>query len=102
MVFWVTGFETMLFQAGAISFFSRLTQRRGLVILGAVAFRTLVMSFQLYDGGVVDAFPVFLIGTAATSALACLLYIRAGLPAAMLFSAVVSLHVFAPAWTLGE
>jgi len=96
LVLWAAGFETMLFQAGAISFFSRLSNHQWLTITGAVSFRCFVTSLQLSHSGIVDSVPLFLICAAASSTLTCLLYVRAGLPAAMLFSAVLSLRVLGP------
>ena len=91
-VLWAAGFETMFFQVGAVSFFSRLTDRQWLAIVGAVSFRGMVTSMQLSQAGLVDATWLFIMMSVATSAVACMLYVRAGLPAAMLFSAVLSLR----------
>jgi hypothetical protein len=96
LILWVAGFETMFFQAGSLSFFSRLTPHAWLAIVGAVSFRTMVTSLQISQAGVVDAFPLFLVQAAATSTVACILFARAGLPAAMLFAATVTAHVLLP------
>ena len=96
LVLWSAGFETMFFQAGAISFFSRLSNHQWLTITGAVSFRCLITSLQLADAEIIDSVPLFLLGEAASCTLACLLYVRAGLPAAMLFSAVLSLRALGP------
>ncbi len=94
LVLWVSGFEVMFFEAGAMSFFARLTGSKGIAVLGAVCFRMYVVFERLSNIGVHDEIAFFLVNAAAGTAIGCLLFARAGLPATALFSAVTSLRYF--------
>lgn len=100
LVLWVAGFETMFFLAGVVAFFARLSRRQWVAIAGATGVRLLVTGLQLSQSGTNDATPLFVVGIMVTTALGALIYVRAGLPAAMLFSAIVSARPLTPppAW----
>lgn len=91
---WSAGFETIFFRAAAISFFVRLTDRQWIAVAAAVALRMFVFSKQLSEAGIVDAMPLFVICTLITSIISCALFVRTGLPGAMVFSAGLNIHLF--------
>jgi hypothetical protein len=88
LVFWSAGFETLFFRASAMSLFSRLSGRYTIAIVGTVILRVAVMWFKESAPGVMTIDRVISIGF--LSAIACVLYARGGLPAAMIFSAAVN------------
>ncbi len=96
LVLWATGFETVFFLAGAVSFFARLTRRSWAAVVGAVAVRMLVTWLQLSLSAAPETTPLFMVGVAAATAIGALIYMRAGLPAAMVFSAIVSARPLTP------
>ncbi|MFC1498161.1 hypothetical protein ACFLS1_06795 [Verrucomicrobiota bacterium] len=94
LALWSASFETMFFRVGAMSFFARLIPRQWIVLCLAVTLRVFVSVLQVADAGVVEAVPFFVIGSAIVSAMSCVLFARAGLPAAMFFSAGINLRLF--------
>lgn len=94
LMLWSAGFETLIFPGAAMCFLARLTGKVGLAAVGTVALRALLLSQQLTEAGVVSAVPLFLISTALSCAIGCVLFARAGLPAAMVYAAGVDLHLW--------
>jgi hypothetical protein len=96
LVLWSAGFETVFFRASAMSFLARLTGRTSVAVAGSVTLHVMVAAAQLSRAGIYEPLPytLFLVGTAAAGAIGCLLFARAGLPAAMLFAGALNVHVF--------
>lgn len=94
VVLWSASFETLFFQAATVSFFARLTNRQSVAIVLAVALRLCVSLHQMTELGVVDAVPLMLVSTAVMATVACILFARTGLVAAMVLGAGLDLHLF--------
>lgn len=95
LVLWSAGFETVFFQGAAMSFLARLTKRPSPAVIGATVLRTLVAIRQLEAVDIGDPAGLIVVATATGAFAACFVFSWGGLPSAMLFSAIVSLHVFA-------
>ena len=89
LMLWSAGFETLFFRAGTMAFIARVTRRLWIAVLGSVLLRAFVTFMLMTPADVSTVMIVRLIGVSVLSAVACLLYARAGLPAAMLFAAVL-------------
>jgi len=94
LLLWVAGFETMFFQAGSMSFFARLSGNQWLSIAATVVFRVYATNEHLLHCGIEDTYYILLASSALGTVIACALFARAGLPAAMAFTSVLSLHHF--------
>lgn len=90
LILWSAGFETVLFQAGIMSFVARLTGSGIAAIVAGPVFKVFVFVLQCASSGFGPVSPFVAGGAIATSSIACVLYARAGLPAAMAFNAVIS------------
>jgi len=97
LALWGAGFETTFFRAAAMSFFGRLTGRLWMTIALAVALRIFVTCKYLAGAGIVDHPGLFLAAAALTGTISSFLFARYGLPAPMLFSAVLALRLLAKA-----
>ncbi len=93
-ILWGAGAQTLFFTAAALGFFTRLTGRLWLAILFIVVLRVLVTVHKFADAGLTDVILPYATLAAANGLASCLLYARAGLPAAMTFSATVDLRHF--------
>ncbi len=91
---WGAGAQTLFFTAATLGFFGRLTGRLWLSILLIVALRAGITLHKFADAGLNDVLLPYVLLAAANGAVACLLCARAGLPAAMTFSATVDLRHF--------
>ena len=96
LLLWSAGFETFFFVAATMSFLARLTRRQWVAVSGAALFRMFVATVQLEAAQVWEAIPLSPAASAVSAAVASLLFARYGLPAAMLFSAGLGLHLFLP------
>jgi hypothetical protein len=94
LLLWSAGFETLFFQGAAMAFVARITGRQDVAIIGAVALRVYVTHRKLTMEGLAPVPPVALYLSALSSLVACLLFARGGLPAAMTFAAGVSARHF--------
>lgn len=89
LLLWGAGLETLFFQAGALAFFARLTGSTGISIAAATALRGFVAYRQLAAANLSDLVLLVVAVQMARALIGCLLYARAGLPAAAAFSATV-------------
>ena len=94
LLLWGAGFEILFFEAGAMSFFARLTGSSSVSVLGAAGLKMFVVFNRLSELGITDEIPLFIISSGATSAVACILFAKSGLPAIVVFSVVLSLRHF--------
>ena len=90
LILWSAGFETILFQAGVMSFVARLTGSSVAAISAGPAFKLLVYLLQCANLGFSPLSALAATGAALTTGIAGILYARAGLPAAMAFNAITS------------
>ena len=97
LTLWSASFEVLFFQAAALAFFARLTGRLWATLLGAVLFRVLVAFLQVSNAGVGAVASPFILSSAAAGCVSCLIYAYAGMPAAMIFAAGQTLHLYLPA-----
>lgn len=87
---WGVGLEIAFFQGAALAFFSRLTGRQGLAIGLAVLLRMVVVALKLtMRPGLQDIGMAALLHQLVLSTATCVLYARAGLPAAATLSVLV-------------
>lgn len=89
LALWSAGFETVFFRASTMAFLARVTRRQWIAVAGSVLIRGFVMLMMITLADVDFLLMVRLGGVMALSAVSCLLYARAGLPAAMLFAAIL-------------
>jgi len=89
LMLWSAGFETMFLQAGTMSFVGRVTGSLPAAMVCAVATAVMIMFLKVSGSGVDTMMAARLARTGLTCLIACLLYARAGLPAAMVFNAVI-------------
>lgn len=94
LLLWSAGFEILFFEAGAMSFFARLTNNSSVSVLGAAGLKMFVVFNRLSGLGITDEIPFFVISSGAISAMACILFAKSGLPATVVFSIVLSLRHF--------
>lgn len=93
IVLWAAGFQVLFFEAASMSFFCRLTGRLLIALSLAVAFRIFVSHLQMADLPVDSAMPFYLV-YGLTSVTGCVLFARAGLPAASVFAASLAIRHF--------
>jgi len=94
LILWGAGFETLFFKAATMSFVARVTRRQWAAVMCAVIFGMAVGWLKL-DAAGVDLGPMGNVRLAAiglVSVLGCVLYARGGLPAAMVFVAVLDVR----------
>lgn len=96
LLLWSAGFETMFFQAGALSYLARLLKRRRPALAGAVILRGFVSYLQMGGDLSADAALIFQTGVMIDATLAGGLYVAAGWPAAATYTIVLGLRHF---WT---
>ncbi|TFH18164.1 MAG: hypothetical protein E4H02_00855 [Lentisphaerales bacterium] len=89
LILWGAGFETLFFRASAISLLARVTGRQLVAVVGTVLFRVLVSAIQFSEAGLHSSAGLRLTGVALLSVISCLFYVRAGLPATMMFAATL-------------
>lgn len=88
LMLWSAGFETVLFQAGAMSFVARLTGRGDAAIAAGTAFKLFVFLLKCGESGFGPVTVLSAVGVTAVTGFTCVLYARAGFPAAMAFNAI--------------
>lgn len=89
LILWSAGFETLFFRAGTMSLLTRVTNRQWIAIAGAVLLR---LSVNVLKIGQVDMDAMMILelaGMIVVTTVGCILYARAGLPAAMTFAATI-------------
>ena len=89
LMLWGAGFETLFFRAATMSFLARISGRQWIAVFGAVIFRVWVSSVKYGDVGLESSVGLRLAGVALLSTVSCLFYVRAGLPATMMFAATL-------------
>ncbi len=101
LMLWVAGFETLFFRASTMSFMARVSGRQWPGIVCAVLLRMLVGVIQITEP--LSDWPsvIKLVTFGGGTAFGCILFARAGLPAAMAFSAVLVLRVLVRYWICG-
>ena len=90
---WMGSFETMFLRAAPLAFLARLTGNKKIAVAFAVCFQVALVVKRLALEGIGDHFVLFTAASAATGLISCLLYVRYGLPATMVFCGGVSLHL---------
>jgi hypothetical protein len=90
---WSAGFETVFFYAAAPSFIVRVTGRLWTAYVFSALLRMLVTLHQMANAGIAEAEHLFAAGSVVASFVTCLLFVRGGLPAAMVFTAVLNLRL---------
>lgn len=90
LILWSAGFETVLFQAGVMSFTARLTGNGLAAVAAGPVFKLFVLLLKCGESGFSHGAALAAIGITVTTGIACVLYSRAGLPAAMAFNAITS------------
>lgn len=98
LILWVAGFQLVFFVAASMSFFARLLHSRWAALAGAVIVRALVAHLQVRHGHIPTGTWMFIVDTAATTALSCWLFARAGLLPPVAFAILVNLRLFLPPW----
>lgn len=93
LVLWTTGFETVFFYAATPSFVVRVARRIWPAYVFAATLRLMVTLHQMGTAGIDEAGHLFAAGSIVTSFVTVLLFVRGGLPAAMLFTAVLNLRL---------
>ena len=92
LMLWATGFETMFFEAAAMSYFSRLTGKQWVAVLMSILLRCTVTYLRLSAVGATDQALLFLGSVIVATLIGCTLFAKFGLPAAMLFSAGMAIR----------
>lgn len=93
LVLWSAGFETVFFYAAASSFVVRISRRVWTAYVFSAALRLVVTLHQMAGAGITEAEHLFAAGSVVASFITCLLFVRGGLPAAMVFTAVLNLRL---------
>ncbi len=96
LLLWSAGFETMFFQAGALSYLARLLKHRRPALAGAVLLRGGVTYLQMGGDLGADAALIFQAGVMVDALLAGGLYFVAGWPAAATYTVMLGSRHF---WT---
>ncbi len=94
LILWGASFELLFFVAASAAFFARLFNLKWAAVVGPAFARIIVAYYQLTTGNITDAVPLILCGAGATTAVACLLFIRFGLVPAILFVATLDARLF--------
>ena len=96
LVLWNAGFETLFFQASAMSFTARLTGSVTASVMACIALRLAVMALQLKLSGLAGLTPFMAVFSTAETFVSCVFFARAGLPGAVVFNTVVAARHFLP------
>lgn len=95
LMLWAAGFETIFSLAAVISFLARLTGSAWAALAGAVLLRLWMTYLQCAGAGLESVMPLFMVSSAILMGVGGLLFVRAGLPAAALFTALLDArHLF--------
>ena len=98
LTLWVMSFETLFFQAAAISFFGRLSRHFLAALILSTLFRGYVSWLKLGNIGVETAEFLILSHALIINVISCLLFARYGLPASMLFIGGISIYRWSFLW----
>lgn len=99
LTLWVMGFETLFFQAAAMSFFARLTNHTWAVLLLSTLLRFYVTLLRIHDIGIKNGTEVILSHAILMNILSCLLFMRYGLLPPMLFIGGLSIYRWVFLWS---
>lgn len=91
LTLWVISFEILFFQGAAMSFFAWLTHRLWAALLLSSLLRLYVTWLRLAEAGIKSDAPLILSHAVLINLISCLLFMRYGLPAPMLFIGGLSL-----------
>ena len=98
LTLWVMSFETLFFQAAAISFFGRLSRHFLAALILSTLFRGYVSWLKLGNIGVETAQFLILSHALIINVISCILFARYGLPASMLFIGGISIYRWTFLW----
>lgn len=98
LTLWVMVFETLFFQAAAMSFFAKLTKKIWLALLLSSILRLLVTWLRLSDIGIINGEAIILSHAVLMNIISCLLFIRFGLLPPMLFIGGLSVYRWVFLW----
>ncbi|MDH3976564.1 MAG: hypothetical protein OEV42_20055 [Deltaproteobacteria bacterium] len=98
LTLWVVGFETLFFQAAAMSFFAKLTKQPGAAILLSTLLRFYVTWLRLVDMGVKNGEALIISHALLMNIISCLLFMRYGLLPPMFFIGGLSIYRWVFLW----
>lgn len=94
LLLWGAGFHTLFFVAGGLAFFARLTNVLWISIVMTVAVRAVVSILRVRDAGMEQLLPDVLLSSVVLMTIKCLLLVRYGLPAPIVFGVVLDSRHF--------
>ena len=98
LTLWVMGFETLFFQAAAMSFFAKLTKHMWSALLLSTLLRFSVTWLRLVDIGIKNGEAIILSHAVLMNIISCLLFMRFGLLPPMLFIGGLSIYRWVFLW----
>ena len=99
LALWCAGFQTLVFTAGPMAFFARLTGRLWVAIALTAAFHIYAMTRAMTQYGVDGGSLLLAAGAVVGCVFSCLLFARGGLLPAAAFAAGMQVHLL---WLLGN
>ena len=98
LTLWTMSFETFFFQAAAMSFFAKLTKHIAAALVLSAMLRFFVTWLRIEGIGIESGQVEILSNAVLMNLLSCLLFMRYGLPAPMLFIGGLSIYRWAFLW----